>query len=336
VENWERANAWALANAQPLFTNPLTINTCNVGPAGAFVPPALLSFFRPSGFNPSLTAVFAPCMGLANLVAGQYRLGLGTNVPFSDMVGNFSNGSSVYNGMTLNLRKRMKNHYEFLASYTWSHAIDDSTDLQSLLSPQDDLHPEAERANSTFDQRHRFVFSGIYKSERVGSGLWGKFFSNWTLAPIIEFSSGRPYNIVTATDQNFNFSTSTDRPNAVPAGTATNACGFPTVFSKASPTGFFQIPCFIDSNPLDGVFTGSLDGNLGRNAGIRPMTIFTDMRVAKSIGLGERVRMEGTVDMFNFINRFNVADVNTLYTEAGTPTAAFDPRQIQFGLRLSW
>jgi outer membrane receptor protein involved in Fe transport len=337
IENWERANSWAVANAQPLFTNPLTIATCNVGPAGAFVPPALLSFFRPSGTNPSLTAVFAPCAGLASLVAGQYRLGLGTDIPFSDMVGNFSNGSSVYNGMTLNLRKRMKNHYEFLASYTWSHAIDDSTDLQTLLSPQNDLHPEQERANSTFDQRQRFVFSGIYQSGKSGaSGFMGKFLSNWTLAPIIEFSSGRPFNIVTATDQNFNFSTSTDRPNAVAVGTPTNACGFPTVPSKASPTGAFQVPCFIDGNPLDGVFNGSLDGNLGRNAGTRPMTIFTDMRVARTFSFSERVKLEGLVDMFNFINRFNVADVNTLYTQAGTPTAAFDPRQFQFGLRLSW
>jgi carboxypeptidase family protein/TonB-dependent receptor-like protein len=337
VENWERANAWALANAQPLFTNPLTIATCNVGPAGAFVPPALLSFFRPSGTNPSLSAVFAPCAGLASLVAGQYRLGLGTAVPFSDMVGNFSNGSSVYHGATLNLRKRMKNHYEFLASYTWSHAIDDSTDLQTLLSPQNDLRPELERANSTFDQRHRFVFSGIYQTGKSGAnGFWGKFLSDWTLAPIVEFSSGRPFNIVTATDQNFNFSTSTDRPNAVAPSTATNACGFPTVPSKASPTGAFQIPCFIDSNPLDGVFNGSLDGNLGRNAGTRPMTIFTDMRVARTFSFNDRVKLEGLVDMFNFVNRFNVADVNTLYTQAGTPTAAFDPRQFQFGVRLSW
>jgi hypothetical protein len=336
IENWERANAWALANSQPLFTNPLTIATCNIGPAGAFVPPALLSFFRPSGFNPSLTTAFAPCMGLANLVAGQYRLGLGTTVPFSDMVANFSNGSSVYNGATLNLRKRMKNHYEFLASYTWSHAIDDSTDLQTLLSPQNDLRPDLERSNSTFDQRHRFVFSGVYQSGDAGKGFWGKLFSDVTLAPIVEFSSGRPFNIVTATDQNFNFSTSTDRPNAVPVGTPTNACGFPTVPSKASPTGAFQIPCFVDSNPLDGVFNGSLDGNLGRNAGIRPMTIFTDMRVGKTFKFNERMRLEGLVDMFNLINRFNVADVNTLYTLAGAPTAAFDPRQFQFGLRLSW
>jgi hypothetical protein len=336
VENWERANSWALANAQPLFTNPLTIATCNVGPAGAFVPPALLSFFRPSGINPSLTAAFAPCLGLANVVAGNYRLGLNVPVPFSDMVGNFSNGSSVYNGMTLNLRKRMKNHYEFLASYTWSHAIDDSTDLQTLLSPQNDLRPDLERSNSTFDQRHRFVLSGVYQSGKVGSGFWGKFFSDFTLAPIIEFSSGRPFNIITATDQNFNFSTSTDRPNAVAPGASTNACGFPAVPSKASPTGAFQVPCFIDSNPLDGTFTGSLDGNIGRNTGIRPMTIFTDMRVARTIHFNERFKLEGIVDMFNFVNRFNVADVNTLYTQAGTPTAAFDPRQFQFGMRISW
>lgn len=337
IENWERANAWAVANAQPLFTNPLTIATCNVGPAGPFVPPALLSFFRLSGLNPSLAGAFAPCLGLATLVSNQYHLGLGVPVPFSDMVANFSNGSSVYHGLTVNLRKRMKNHFEFLGSYTWSHSIDDSTDLQTLLSPQDDFLPAAERANSTFDQRHRFVFSGVYQSGKLGAnGFWNKFLSNWTLAPIIEFSSGRPFNIVTATDQNFNFSTSTDRPNAVAPGTPTNACGFPTVASKASPTGAFQIPCFVDSNPLDGVFTGTLDGNLGRNAGLRPNTIFTDMRVARTINFSERLKLEGSMDVFNFINRFNVADVNSLYTEAGQATAAFDPRQFQFGMKLSW
>ncbi|HEX7288849.1 MAG TPA: TonB-dependent receptor [Candidatus Angelobacter sp.] len=336
IENWERANSWAVANAQPLFTNPLTIATCNVGPAGPFVPPALLNFFRKSGTNPSLTTLFAACAPLAAAVSAQYKLGVGVPVPFSDPVANFSNGSSVYNALTLNLRKRMKNHFEFLGSYTWSHAIDDSTDLQTLLSPQNDLKPGLERANSTFDQRHRFVFSGVYKTDKVGSGLMGRLLSDWTVAPIIEFSSGRPFNIITATDQNFNFSTSTDRPNAVTPGTPTNACGFPTVASKASPTGAFQIPCFIDGNPLDGTFTGSLDGNMGRNAGVRPNTIFTDMRFAKTVKFGDRFKLDGIADVFNIINRFNVADVNSLYTQAGQPTAAFDPRQFQFGLKLTW
>jgi hypothetical protein len=31
-----------------------------------------------------------------------------------------------------------------------------------------------------------------------------------------------------------------------------------------------------------------------------------------------------------------VADVNPLWDKAGTPTAAFDPRQFQFALRLAW
>src|SRR5207302_1297839 len=103
---------------------------------------------------------------------------------------NFSNGSSVYHGLTANLRKRFGQHYEFLGSYTWSHSIDDSTDLQSPLEPQDNYNLRAERSNSLFDQRHRFVFSAVYQSGRLaGSNLWSKFFSDWTVAPIIEATS---------------------------------------------------------------------------------------------------------------------------------------------------
>jgi hypothetical protein len=36
------------------------------------------------------------------------------------------------------------------------------------------------------------------------------------------------------------------------------------------------------------------------------------------------------------INKFNVADVNILWNQAGQATAAFDPRQFQFGLKLSF
>jgi len=79
------------------------------------------------------------------------------------------NGSSVYHGLTTNLRKRFNTNFEFLASYTWSHSIDDSTDLQSLLTPQDDRNPSAERSNSTFDQRHRFVLSGVLPKWESGA-----------------------------------------------------------------------------------------------------------------------------------------------------------------------
>ena len=58
-------------------------------------------------------------------------------VPFGDMDANFSNGSSIYHGFSANLRKRFSNRYEFLASYTWAHAIDDSTEsLIDIAGPQ--------------------------------------------------------------------------------------------------------------------------------------------------------------------------------------------------------
>ncbi|MDP9268601.1 MAG: TonB-dependent receptor [Acidobacteriota bacterium] len=346
VQNWYRA---VFIDGVPITTSPLSITTCD--PAHNIYPAALTSFFRPSGLNPSLAPVFgAGCTAAA--AAFLVSQGLGTNaptcaispqcIPFSDMVANYSNGSSVYHALTTNLKKRMGNHWEMLASYTWSHTIDDSTDLQSLLSPQDSYFPYKERANSTFDQRHKLVVSGIYQSGRVGEGFWGHVFSDWTIAPLIEIASGRPFTILTAEPVNFQFSPNSSRPNIVPAGTATNSCGFAAQASTYSPTGFFQTPCFINAVIAGGgtLSLDQLDGNLGRNTATKPMTVFNDIRVARRIHLSERVKLDAIADMFNMVNRFNVADVSPLCSStsctAGTPSAAFDPRQIQLGLKLTW
>jgi len=79
-----------------------------------------------------------------------------------------------------------------------------------------------------------------------------------------------------------------------------------------------------------------LDGNLGRNAGVKPYTVFNDLRVARRINITERVSLDAIADMFNIANRFNVADVNQIYTNAGQPTSAYDPRQFQFALKVIW
>ena len=181
---------------------------------------------------------------------------------------------------------------------------------------------------STFDQRHRFVFSGVYQTGRVAGGnLKSKVLSDWTFAPIIQIASGQPFNIISGVDQNFDFSTPTDRPRVVPGGTPVSSCGDPAAPSPFSPTGFLQPTCFLD---------GTLTGNLGRNAGTKPWTLFNDLRVARRIRLTERIALDGIVDIFNIANKFNAADVNPLWDQQGVPTAAFDPRQIQLALKLSW
>ena len=102
--------------------------------------------------------------------------------------------------------------------------------------------------------------------------------------------------------------------------------------SKFSPTGNFQEPCHADFN----VSLRSLDGQLGRNAGVTPWTLFDDLRVTKRAPLGEGAGLDLIVDIFNIANRNNVAAVSPLFTNTGQATAAYDPRQFPFGLRIKW
>jgi hypothetical protein len=303
------------------------------GQTFTYVIPATVSFFRPSGVNIGLIPYnTTPSPVNPYYVLRQYLNAVGIPdigaIPFSDMPSNVSTGSSVYHGLTTNLRKRFSKNYEFLASYTWSHAIDDSTDLESPLSPQDNYNPSADRSNSLFDQRHRFVLSGVYKSGSVfkSNRFAHAVFSDWTVAPIIELSSGRPFNIVVGSDTNYDFGTTTDRP-MVATSAVTDSCGNHAVASKFSPGGFFIPACFIDGNTT---------GNLKRNAGTKPYTFFNDLRLARDVKLGERFRMQGIVDMFNVANKYNVADVNPIWNQAGQATAAFDPRQFQVALRITF
>ena len=364
VANWQAA--YSDPSSYATTGGPLGVGLgsapCGVNPNNGlpWVSAALTNFFRPGGINPSIAnALIAngggACVTTVLPLVMQYLQSAGYStagfnvacnpttlvgcVPFSDQDANYSNGSSVYHGLTANLRKRFSQHYEFLASYTWSHAIDDSTDLQSTQTPQDSYYPGLDRANSTFDQRHRFVFSGVYQTGRLsGSGFASKVFSNWTFAPLIEFSSGRPFNIVTGSDDNLQNSTLTVRPSTV-VNAACTAIGNEPVNSKFSPTGVFQEPCyqaFTPTTTIPHVTLQSLDGNLGRNAGVTPWNVFNDMRVAKRIYFGERFNMDLIADTFNIANRYNVAAVSPLFTNAGQATAAYDPRQFQFALKLNW
>ena len=258
------------------------------------------------------------------------------------MTPNLTTGTSSYNGLSANLRKRFSANYEFLASYTWSHAIDQSTDVVSTSdAPQNNFNPNAERSNSSFDQRHRLVLSGVFNSGRVGTPLMGSAFtraalSGWTVAPIIEISSGRPFNILTGDDTNFDFDPITDRPNAVAPGSATTSCGTAPVASKFSPTGAFNLPCYADAPTGAAINSSYFNGNLPRNYATRPYTVFTDLRLARAIPFRHDFALQLTADAFNLINKNNTLDVNLLYTAAGKETASYDPRQFQFGARLSF
>ena len=359
--NWRNAVAAANAGTAGVFpgtpfsavasatSNPEEVATasgtvpCGQGPSGPYVTPPLLNFFRKSGLNTSLANFLVAqgageCVALASEIAAADSLGVGVPVPFGDMTPNLTTGTSSYNGLSVNLRKSFSANYEFLVSYTWSHAIDDSTDVVSTSdAPQNNFDPNAERSVSTFDQRHRLVMSGVYNSGHShGTGFVAHALSNLTVAPIIEISSGRPFNILTGTDTNFDFDPLTDRPNAVAPNSATTSCGNAPVNSKHSPMGAFNLPCYSDAPANASPDSSFFNGSLGRNAGVKPFVVFTDFRLVRTFALSSRMNLQVTADVFNLINKNDTLDVNLLYTDAGTPTAASDPRQFQFGARVSF
>ena len=331
---------------------------------GKFVStPAFFNFFRPSGPNPSFAtgvgAVAPQCAGIpANLVftcgygvqqalahAAGYPVGFGVPVPFNTVDAQLSDASSWYNALTINVQKSFSRHFTMLSSYTWSHSIDNGTDLQSTLEPADSRFPYLERGNSVNDQRHRWVTSGVFQTSphRGGDSFARSFFSDFTLAPLVELSSGRPFNVITSEDTRLDLGASEIRPALVPAGTP-GATTSPYIAGVA-----FGIPttCLTNSAQpftLPGITPPfGCTGNLGRDKFTMPYFFQFDLRVSKGISFGERFRLDLIADAFNLFNHTNISAVNqlcdTLVTTtcaAGQPTAAFDARQFQFALKLNW
>jgi hypothetical protein len=335
IQNFIRCTGTAPTNTTAVLT--LSPSTCSniiaqpipglvaVTTRGAVVQPFAANLFRPSGPNYFFTQAITngavtPAVFNATLTATGALAHPGFVTTFGDVNAQVSDGNSIYHAATFELRRRFANNYQFLASYTWSHSIDDSSDLQTLLLPQDVTNLRAERADSLFDQRHRFVFSGVLAAPGSWRGEGGlrSFLSGFIVAPIFEFSSGRPFNILSGQDTNNDLTSNTDRPSVDSNG---------TLFLPAP----FQ------------------SGSLGRNVGLTHSYQSLDMRVARTIPIGERLKLEVIAEGFNLFNRFNEAavsprfeDVNLVNDRASNgryrsrSTAAFDPRQFQFGLRLDW
>ena len=291
------------------------------------VSPIAANFFRPN--SPNYFFVAAVTGGLVNKAAFDTALAaantvrtIGPITPFGEVDAQLSDGNSNYNALNIELKRRFSNNLQFVASYTWSHSLDDSSDLQTLLKPQDNRNFRAERANSLFDQRHRFVFSGSLSSPtawRSSSSTAHRLLSDFTIAPIIEISSGRPFNIITGSDSNGDLQSSNDRPSV-------------------SASGVLFVPT-----------TAFTNGTLGRDLGITHSYASLDMRLMRAIRLGEHLRLDVIAEGFNLFNRFNEAaaspffsDINTFNTRSANghffsrPTAAYDPRQFQFGLKLNF
>jgi len=125
----------------------------------------------------------------------------GVQPPFSVVTTDVNNGYVRYNSLNVNLSHQGR-HFAFLASYVYSHTIDNVDPDAPGGNPNDpNFTGKQEEGPAIFDQRHRFVVSGVY------SLPWG-----FNVGGITTLASGLPFNTVTGTNNSGDTGATTDRP----------------------------------------------------------------------------------------------------------------------------
>ncbi len=148
-------------------------------------------------FSRTLDCPFPPCISPLGRPIAQ----LGAINEFQ------SAASSVYNGATLSINRRVARGTYLRLSYTYAHAIDDGQDALVAGQPatvQNSYVPTAERGPSVTDQRHRLVaaFSAEPHPFHRGHELLGYFFNDWKFSSVVNYGSGRPVNATVSGDPN--------------------------------------------------------------------------------------------------------------------------------------
>ena len=116
--------------------------------------------------------------------------------------------NAVYHGGILEVKKRFSDLFTLMANYTYSKAIDDSTDFNSDYSAFNEVNLAAERSLSDFDQRHKVVVAAVVDSPWEHSRL----LSGFQLSPIVTYNSGHPFNLLAGADINGDNHFTNDRP----------------------------------------------------------------------------------------------------------------------------
>jgi hypothetical protein len=106
-----------------------------------------------------------------------------------------SNAAALYQGGTLEFKKRFSEHYTLTANYTYSKAYDDTTDFNFF--PANEANLSGDRGLSSFDQRHKLIIAGVFDSP-----FQSVFLSGFQFSPIVHYNSGHPFDLLAGSDIN--------------------------------------------------------------------------------------------------------------------------------------
>jgi hypothetical protein len=277
-------------------------------------------------------------------------------------------GSSIYNGLQTKLEQQFTNGLNYLVTYTYSKTLSDAGDLLNGGSTNGyrapwvpGLGPRFDWGLADFDVRNVFHLSGGYelpfgKGKRFmadAGKLANEAIGGWSINSIVTIQGGQPISLTcpTSTTSGTNCNDVKVPGQSPKLGLHTDSNGKLSWFGNPNA---FQQPCPLGNAATAGCFplTGAAILGAGPSTTYGPPLRKFDFSVFKAIPINERFSMQFRAEFFNILNHANFNAPNfggngvtsvgnsgnftsSTFGEIGsTRDAPFDPRQIQFALKL--
>ena len=119
-----------------------------------------------------------------------------------------SGANTNYNGLFVNIAKRLSHGLQFAMTYTWSHALSDNIGEGGVVG-EDPTSLKRDYGNAGTDVRHNIVLQGLYEPRFGSGGL--RWVNGFEVSTMTYYNSGYPINIVSGVDLN-NDGVLNDRP----------------------------------------------------------------------------------------------------------------------------
>jgi hypothetical protein len=232
-------------------------------------------------------------------------------------------GRAEVDALSLEVDRRFDAGFAYRASYTWSQASDDASDVGATTVetnlPQDVRDLEAEWAPASFDRRHRLALSGTLTLPflREAGGLKQALGSNWRITGFAVYQTGAPFTVAYYGDA---------------ANVGRGPIQRPDVLSDPGDDGshlaWFDTSAF--GRPANGF------GNSGRNTIRGPDHLRLDLSFAKIVRFEGRRELEIRIDVFNALNHTNFGTPArfAFAPDFGTIPTAGSARQLKLGARF--
>ncbi|MGD0733553.1 MAG: carboxypeptidase regulatory-like domain-containing protein [Terracidiphilus sp.] len=106
-------------------------------------------------------------------------------------------GVSAYDALGAHLEKRLSHNFQVGASYTWSHSLDEQSDIGLFFTGDNPSHLRDSWASSDFDRRN--VFGGNFQVDipnaSKGHDALSYVVNDWHLTGVAILQSGEPYSL---------------------------------------------------------------------------------------------------------------------------------------------